>query len=53
MSLKQALKRPKNYHKLPARQQWDIDKFLGILDWEPTEEEIKEYRKVMKLSKKR
>ena len=26
--------RPKNFFKLPMQQQWDIDKMLGILDWE-------------------
>lgn len=26
--------RPKNFFKLPIEQQWDIDKMLGILDWE-------------------
>ena len=43
--LKQALKRPKNYNKLTSREQWDIDKRLGILDWDPTEKEIMEYVK--------
>jgi len=26
--------RPKNYFKLSADRQWDIDKSLGILDWD-------------------
>jgi hypothetical protein len=26
--------RPKNYDKLPARKQWEIDKRLGLLDTE-------------------
>jgi len=26
--------RPSNYFKLSSREQWDIDKRLGILDWE-------------------
>jgi hypothetical protein len=43
MSLTQALKRPLNYNDLPASEQWAIDKRLGILDWEPTQEEINEY----------
>ena len=30
---KEAEKRPKNYEELPAREQWEIDKSLGILDW--------------------
>ena len=25
--------RPKNYFKLSAERQWEIDKQLGILDW--------------------
>lgn len=29
----ESFKRPKNYFKLSSRQQWDIDKKLGILDW--------------------
>lgn len=29
----QALKRPKNYFSLDEREQWRIDKELGILDW--------------------
>lgn len=29
-----SFQRPKNYLKLSARQQWDIDASLGILDWE-------------------
>lgn len=28
-----SFQRPKNYFKLSARQQWDIDARLGILDW--------------------
>ena len=43
--LSQALKRPKNYHELSARKQWNIDEKLGLLDWWPTEEEGKEYIK--------
>lgn len=26
--------RPKNFFELPGREQWDIDKNLGILDWD-------------------
>jgi hypothetical protein len=26
--------RPKNFRKLSAQEQWDIDRSLGILDWE-------------------
>jgi hypothetical protein len=47
MSLKQALKRPDNYNNLSSRQQWEIDKQLGILDWEPTEEDIRRYKKIL------
>jgi hypothetical protein len=28
-----SFERPKNYFKLSARRQWDIDSNLGILDW--------------------
>lgn len=30
----QALKRPKNYDSLDSYQQWQIDRDLGILDWD-------------------
>lgn len=46
MSLEQALKRPNNFNKLSPADQWEIDKQLGILDWEPTEEEIKRYKEI-------
>tara|TARA_Y100000310_G_scaffold29287_1_gene27764 strand:+ start:226 stop:810 length:585 start_codon:yes stop_codon:yes gene_type:complete len=39
----QALKRPDNFLKLTEEEQWSIDRKLGILDWDPTKEEIKEY----------
>lgn len=29
--------RPANYEKLSAREQWQIDKELGILDWDGKE----------------
>ena len=29
-----AKQRPKNFNQLSAREQWAIDKKLGILDWE-------------------
>ncbi len=32
--LEAALRRPKNYPHLPPSEQWEIDKELGILDWE-------------------
>ncbi len=28
--------RPRNFFSLPASKQWEIDKALGILDWEGT-----------------
>ena len=31
-----ALQRPSNYKRLSSEQQWDIDKGLGILDWDGT-----------------
>ena len=41
----QALCRPANYASLSLEEQWRIDDRLGILDWDPTPEEIKQYRK--------
>lgn len=29
----ESFKRPNNFFQLSLRQQWDIDKELGILDW--------------------
>lgn len=29
-----SFQRPKNYFQLSGQDQWDIDKSLGILDWE-------------------
>lgn len=29
-----SFQRPKDYFKLSERRQWDIDRDLGILDWE-------------------
>jgi len=31
-------RRPKNYGSLSPREQWEIDKKLGILDWDGKEE---------------
>jgi hypothetical protein len=31
---RRAKQRPANYSKLSGREQWEIDKGLGILDWE-------------------
>jgi hypothetical protein len=42
----ESFKRPKNYFKLSAQEQWDIDKNLGILDWigdDLTEEQKKRF----------
>lgn len=52
MSLEQAMKRPENYSSLPPQQQWEIDAKLGILDWDPTEEERKRYKILMQNKKK-
>lgn len=30
----QSFKRPTNFYQLPPKEQWRIDKELGILDWE-------------------
>jgi hypothetical protein len=30
---KARLIRPSNFDKLPPKEQWEIDKKLGILDW--------------------
>jgi hypothetical protein len=29
-----SLERPSNFRKLSSEEQWDIDKRLGILDWQ-------------------
>jgi hypothetical protein len=42
-----SFQRPTNYFELSSRQQYSIDKELGILDWQGdglTEEDIKKYR---------
>ena len=39
----QALKRPLNYITLTTATRWGIDHSLGILDWEPTPDESKEF----------
>ena len=40
--LEAAMQRPKDYHQLTPRRQWEIDDMLGILDWggPKTEEEL-------------
>jgi hypothetical protein len=48
--------RPKNYFKLSAARQWQIDLDLGILDWEGTglsEEDVKRFETHYKESKNR
>lgn len=43
----QSFQRPKNFYSLPPREQWAIDKQLGILDWEGsdlTEEDKRRFR---------
>jgi len=30
----ESFKRPSNYFRLSPQEQWDVDKDLGILDWE-------------------
>lgn len=42
-----SFKRPKDYFKRTAQEQWAIDKSLGILDWngeDLTEEDIARFR---------
>jgi len=42
-----SFERPKNYFKLSAERQWEIDEMLGILDWDGsdlTEEEKKRFK---------
>ena len=42
-----SFQRPKNYFKLSSERQWDIDKNLGILDWEGdniSKEETKKFK---------
>lgn len=47
MSFAKAMQRPANYHSLSEREQWSIDKMLGILDWDgkTNEEETEQYNK--------
>jgi hypothetical protein len=32
-----SFQRPKNYFKLSAAERWEIDRHLGILEWEGTD----------------
>lgn len=47
MSFEQAMQRPSNFHELSSQERWDIDKRLGILDWDGdmTPEQKKKMRK--------
>lgn len=41
-----SFERPHNYFRLSAREQWEIDARLGILDWDGsglTEEDMKRF----------
>ena len=43
-----SFKRPKNFFKLSAKEQWAIDASLGILDWNGTDlsqEDLERFRK--------
>ena len=42
-ALESALSRPLHYSVSGAQRQWEMDKSLGILDWDPTPEEAEEY----------
>ncbi len=43
-----SFKRPTNYFALTSKEQWEIDRKLGILDWEGTgltNKDIKRFEK--------
>jgi hypothetical protein len=49
-----SFERPNNYFKLDGRTQWEIDKSLGILDWEGkdlTDEDMKRFEEHYKNKK--
>lgn len=49
-----SFKRPRNFFKLSPERQWEIDKELGILDWNGdglTDEDIKRIREHYGLKK--
>lgn len=48
-NVQRALRRPKNFWLLPPRRQWDIDAELGILEWDPTPEEVEQYTKALEI----
>lgn len=42
-----SFQRPNNFFELTEQQQWDIDKNLGLLDWQGsnlTEEDLKRFK---------
>lgn len=42
-----SFQRPKNFFKLTSQEQWEIDKVLGILDWDGsdlTKEQLKKFK---------
>ena len=50
-----SFQRPKNFFKLSPERQWEIDKYLGILDWmgsDLTEEDIKRFNDHYGINKK-
>ena len=50
-----SFQRPKNFFKLSAERQWEIDKMLGILDWigtNLTEEDKHRFNEHFNLNKK-
>lgn len=43
-----SFERPSNFFELSSKEQWDIDKKLGILDWEGkglSKDDIKRFKK--------
>lgn len=42
--LERALLRPHDYFDSPIRRQWEIDRGLGITDWDPSDGEVQVYR---------
>lgn len=43
-NIRAALKRPGNYFTLNKKMQCQIDRELGIRDWEPTEDELSQFK---------
>lgn len=47
-----SFQRPSDYFKLSPEKQWEIDNYLGILDWKGTDlskEDIERFKKHYKL----